>query len=438
VKGPASRFGFLSEIGGLGRPFENDVSTIALQIVLLGFLLFLSFVFSGSETALFSLKSYQVRKLQGRPSHRSITVGSLLKDPYHLLVTILIGNTLVNVAASSIGTNIVHRFVNQGVIGISVAIMTTLILIFGEIIPKTLAVSNPPRMSLAAAPLISRAVRLFSPLKSSLEIAIRAIVRRGSARVQAKLAPFDDHVAEAIALGHSEGALDGFEREMLGGIFRLMHLSVQNIMTPRTEVYMLSSDLTIGEAVALVRSSGYSRIPVFEAGERDTIIGILYTKDLLYTELRPDEDLSELVRKPIFVPESKALVDLLSDFVSGAAHFAVAIDEHGSFIGVVTLDDILGEVIGRDGDRHLEKYRYRRMSKSRWEVSGRMEMEYFNALLGTTLSGVHAETIAGCMIDRMGKIPSVGEEVVIDSLRLKVLAADSRRIIRVEVVKLRK
>ena len=113
---------------------------------------------------------------------------------------------------------VVHRFFDQGVVGISVAVMTTLILIFGEIVPKTLAVNNPTGMSLATAPLISLAVRLFSPVKRPLEIAIRAIVRRGSARVQAKLAPFDDHVAEAIALGHSEGILDGFEREMLSGI----------------------------------------------------------------------------------------------------------------------------------------------------------------------------------------------------------------------------
>ncbi len=414
------------------------MSIIASQIVLLGVLLFLSSVFSGSETALFSLKPYQVRKLERKPSRRSIRVSDLLRDPYHLLITILIGNTLVNVAASSIGTNLVGHFVRHGIVGISVVIMTVLILIFGEIVPKTFAVHNPPRTALATAPIISLAARFLAPLKIFLEAIIRLIVRPVSPRAQSKGAPVGEHVAEAIALGHSEGALDRYEREMLGGIFGLMHLSVQNIMTPRPEVYMLSSELTVGDAVGIVRSSGYSRIPIFDADSRDSIVGILYAKDLLYRQQDTARSLVDVCRKPLFVPESKSLVDLLEEFVSGAAHFAAVIDEYGSFTGIVTLDDILGEVIGRDGQRHLDKFRYRRKSKSEWMVSGRMEIEYFNALVGTDLSDPHAETIAGYIIDQLGRIPAVGEELVTDNLRLRVLAADGRRIAEVEVERLKR
>ena len=414
------------------------MTIIATQIMLLGLLLFLSSVFSGSETALFSLKPYQVRKLEQKPSRRSILVGDLLKDPYHLLVTVVIGNTLVNVAASSIGTNLVGHFVRRGIVGISVVIMTVLILIFGEIVPKTFAVHNPPRVALANAPMISLTARLFTPLKSSLESIMKLIVRFSPARGQGKTVPTGEHVAEAIALGHSEGALDRYEREMLGGIFRLMHLSVQNIMTPRPEVYMLSSDLEIGDAIGIVRSCGYSRIPVFDAGSRDSIVGILYAKDLLYRQEDPTRRLVDICRRPLFVPESKCLVDLLGEFVSGAAHFAAVIDEYGSFTGIVTLDDILGEVIGRDGERHLDKFRYRRKSKSVWVVSGRMEIEYFNAVVGTAISDPHVETIAGYVIDRLGRIPAVGEEVVAGNMRLRILNADERRVIEVEVEKLKR
>jgi putative hemolysin len=414
------------------------VSEIVAQIGLLACLLYLSSVFSGSESALFSLKPYQVRNLERKPSHRSIQVGTLLRDPYHLLVTIVIGNTLVNVAASSIGTNVVGHFVRRGVIGISVVVMTLLILIFGEIVPKTFAVRSPVRVSLATAPIISLAVRVFAPLKDSLDVVIRLIVRPGSQRAHGKIAPVGDHVVEAIALGHSEGALDRYEREMLGGIFRLMHLSVQNIMTPRPEVCMLSSNLTVGEAVTIVRSSGYSRIPIFDADSRDSIVGILYAKDLLYSQLETERRLVDVCRRPLFVPESKGLVDLLEEFVSGAAHFAAVIDEYGSFTGIVTLDDILGEVIGRDGERHLAKFRYRRKSRSGWVVSGRMEIEYFNALLGTDIADPHAETIAGYVINRMGRIPAVGEELVADNLRLRVIDADQRRIAEIEVDKVKR
>lgn len=413
------------------------METLAIQIVLLAVLLFFSAVFSSSETALFSLKSYQVRRLQSRPTRRSLTVGSLLKDPYHLLVTILIGNTLVNVAASSVGTTVIGRFFEQGVVGISVVVMTLLILIFGEIVPKTFAVSNPPSVSLATAPIIAVAVRLFAPLKVLLEAVIRSVVRKWAGQAASGEVHFGEHVAEAIALGHSEGVLDRSEREMLGGIFRLTHLSVQNIMTPRTEVLMLSSDVGLGDAVPMVRSAGYSRIPLFDPQKRDNIVGILYSKDLLHNQEKIELSLADISREPVFVPESKSLLDLLSEFVSGAAHFAVAIDEHGSFTGIVTLDDILSEIIGRDVARNPEKCRYRRLSRHSWEVSGRMEIEYFNVLVGVSLSDPGAETIAGLVINRMGMIPSVGDQIVIDNLRIRILSADNRRIalLRVEKVK---
>jgi putative hemolysin len=323
-------------------------------------------------------------------------------------------------------------------VGISVVVMTLLILIFGEIVPKTFAVSNPPSVSLATAPLISVAVRLFAPLKAFLEIVMKRASRREAAQAPSGETHLGEHVAEAIALGHSEGVLDRIEREMLGGIFRLIHLSVQNIMTPRTEVFMLSSEVSLGDAVPLVRSAGYSRIPLFDPQRRDDIIGILYSKDLLYSQGAPGLRLADVAREPVFVPESKSLMDLLSEFVSGAAHFAVAIDEHGSFAGIVTLDDILSEIIGRDVARNPEKYRYKRLSKNSWEVSGRMEIEYFNVLVGVSISDPGAETIAGLVINRMGRIPLTGEEVVIANLKIEVLQADDRRIALLLVEKVKK
>jgi putative hemolysin len=414
------------------------VTIIILQIVLLFVLLLLSSVFSGSETALYSLKSHQIRKLQRRPSRTSIMVTSLLKDPYHLLVTILVGNTLVNVAASSVGTDVVGHFVQEGVVGISVVIMTVLILIFGEVVPKTVAVNNPVGVSLRTARIISRAVRVFSPLRGGLEAVTSLAGRMGVGRATGRTHRYDDHVAEAIAVGHSEGILDRFEGEVLGGIFRIMHLSVLNIMTPRTEVFMLGSNATVGDALGRVGASGFSRIPIYDEEDRDSIRGVLYAKDLLQRQYSSDLRVGEIARKPVFVPEPKALVDLLREFVSGAAHFAVVIDEYGSFTGIVTLDDILEEIVGLEGDRHLEKHYHRRKGRTIWEISGRMELEYFNALVGASIPAEHVETVAGFVIDRMGEIPAVGEEMRFANLRFKVLGADNRRITRLEVERLKK
>jgi putative hemolysin len=414
------------------------VTMLVLHIGLLVCLLFLSAIFSGSETALFSLKPYQVRKLQKKPSRRSIRVELLLRDPHHLLVTILVGNTLVNVAASSIGTDFVGRFVEHGVVGISVAVMTVLILIFGEVVPKTFAVSHPLRVSLSTSRIICVAVSLLAPLRRVTEVAVRLAETLNLRRLAGRPRDSHEHVAEAIALGHSEGVLDEFEGEVLGGVFRVMHLSVQNIMTPRTEVFMLSSDLTLQEAVGIVKSSGYSRIPVFDAEERDNIRGVLYAKDLLLKQYSPQLRVKEIARRPIFVPESKPIINLLREFVLGAAHFAVAIDEYGSFTGIVTLDDILAEIVDRVGERHPERHTYIRKGRWQWEVPGRMELEFFNALVGASLKDPHAETVAGYIINRLGRIPSVGEVLISEHLRLRVLNAGTRRIRSVEVERLRK
>ena len=411
---------------------------LIFQIGLMICLLSLSAIFSGSETALFSLKPYQVRRLQRKPSRRSIRVESLLKDPHHLLVTILVGNTLVNVAASSIGTDFVGRFVEHGVVGISVTAMTVLILIFGEVVPKTFAVSHPLRVSLGTSRVISVAVSLLGPLRRVTEVAVRFADRLNVGRLSGVGRDSHEHVAEAIALGHSEGVLDEFEGEVLGGIFRIMHLLVQNIMTPRTEVLMLSSDLTLEEAVGIVKSSGYSRIPVFDAEERETIRGVLYAKDLLLKQYSPQLRVKEIARRPIFVPESKPIINLLREFVSGAAHFAVAIGEYGSFTGIVTLDDILAEIVDRAGERHPERHTYIRKGRGQWEVSGRMEMEFFNALVGASIKDPYAETIAGYIINRLGRIPATGEVLVSENLRLRILNASTTRIKSVEVEKLRK
>ena len=412
------------------------MAIFVLQIGLLVVLLSLSGFFSGSETALFSLKPYQIRKLSRRPSRRSIAVAELISDPMRLLVTILVGNTLVNVAASSVGTNVISHLVHKGVVGISVAAMSTLILIFGEIVPKTYAVHHPLTVSLRSSPMLSVAVGLASPLRavatSLSSLAARARIP-GAARPEHEHA----HVAEAVATGHSEGVLDVFEREMLGGFLRLQRLSVQNIMTPRPEVFMIDSDTTVSDALRLVKSSGFSRVPVFEKGRRESIRGVLYVKDLLQKQYSESLRIIDIARTPVFIPESKSLVALLNDFASGSAHFAVVVDEYGSFSGIVTLDDIIEEIVGQQLTEK-SKNAYVRKAKSTYEVSAKMELEYFNALLKSSLVDNLAETVGGFILNRLGRIPAEGEKFVFEGIRFRVISADARQIISLEVSKGRK
>jgi putative hemolysin len=409
------------------------VTTILLQIGLLVVLLVFSGIFSGSETALFSLKPFQTRKLERQPSRRSIRVSSLLSDPVRLLATILVGNTLVNVAASSVGTSIAGHLVHRGVVGISVAVMSALILIFGEIVPKTYAVNKPLKTALRTSAIISTAVRLMSPLRAFFTALSKLAARTrlpGAAMPDHKHA----HVAEAVAEGHTEGVLDSLERRMLAGFLKIEHQSAQNIMTPRTEVFMLDAGTRVADAVPLVRSAGFSRVPIFDAEKRDSIKGVAYVKDLLQRQYSGDLSLRDIARQPVFVPESKSLVDLLSEFVKGAAHFAVAVDEYGTFTGIVTLDDIVEEIVGEELNRRSKNI-YRKRTRSTFEVSARMELEYFNALLGSMLADNNAETIGGFILNNMGRIPAVGEKFVLEGIRFKVLDGDGRQIKTLEIGK---
>jgi CBS domain containing-hemolysin-like protein len=409
------------------------VTTILLQIALLGVLLVFSGFFSGSETALFSLKPFEIRKLERRPSRRSIGVASLLSDPLRLLVTILVGNTLVNVAASSVGTNIVGHVVQRGVVGISVAVMSALILIFGEIVPKTYAVNKPLKTALRTSGLIAVAVKVMSPLRAFFR-ALSSLAAKAKLPGAAMPDHEHAHVVEAVVAGHSEGVLDGLERRMLGGFLKIEHQSVQNIMTPRTEVFMLDAGTRVADAVGPIKSAGFSRVPVFETENRDNIKGVVYVKDLLQKQYSENLSLSDIARRPVYVPESKSLVDLLSEFVKGAAHFSVVVDEYGSYSGIVTLDDIIEEIVGEELNVR-SKNTYRKRTRSTYEVSARMELEYFNALLGSLLVDSNAETVGGFILNRTGRIPAVGEEFTFEGIRFKILDGDLRQIGRLEVGK---
>jgi CBS domain containing-hemolysin-like protein len=235
------------------------------------------------------------------------------------------------------------------------------------------------------------------------------------------------HVVEAVSAGHTEGVLDGLERRMLAGFLKIEHQSVQNIMTPRTEVFMVDAGTRVADAVGPFKSAGFSRVPVFETENRDNIKGVVYVKDLLHKQYSENLSLSDIARRPVFVPESKSLADLLSEFVKGAAHFAVVVDEYGCFCGIVTLDDIVEEIVGEELDAR-SKNTYRKKTRSAYEVSARMELEYFNALMGSSLVDNNAETVGGFIINRVGRIPATGDEFIFEGIGFKILEADSRQI----------
>lgn len=418
------------------------MAIVVVETALVLALLALSACFSSSETALFSLRPHEMRRLEREPTARSLRAVALLKNPHRLLVSLLVGNTLVNVAAASLGHSVASRCLAENQIAVSVTAMSLLLLVAGEVTPKTYAVKNPVRASTRLARFAGACVTVLGPLEGGLNSILKLVAHRSHRSLKEGEPSAGERIDQALALGHSQGVVDRFEGEVLRGLFRVSHLSVGNVMTPRTEVFAVSSRLTLGEAVGSIKASGFSRILVTGADDPHAIEGVLYVKDMLYGGHGPDVTTGQAARKPVFVPETKSVASLMREFESGAYHFAVVIDEYGVFTGVVTMDDVLAEITGRGvsthGDRYGDKYSYRKRSRSGWEVSGRMAVSYFNALTGSALAAEGAETVAGLVIRKLGRIPAPGDHLAVGSVRFTVLDADRVRVKRLLADKVRR
>ncbi len=396
-------------------------------------LILFSAFFSGSETAFFSLsRSYIDGAEKGQPRKRA--VASLLGRPRMLLVTILFGNLLVNIASTSVVTALAINLFGEKGIGIAVIVMTFIILLFGEITPKSLAMKNAAAFAAAAAPLMKIFMILFAPARVVLEKIADFSVERSRRLFGERREEYEAHeLATAVEMGHSEGLFDEFEEEVLTKLFLFTETTVREILTPRVEVFSLDVDTPLNEAVFQVRSRGFSRVPLF--GEtNDNILGVLFAKDLLRYSRDERIDLREIMRPAQFVPDSKRIRELFGELIAARQHMVMVIDEHGSFDGIVTLEDILEEIFGEIRDRRepkVEEFLF--INRDSLVAEGAMNLEDINDILGTEFDSREVETVAGYLIEEIGRIPREGEVFTIGDLRFLVISAEPTRINKIKI-----
>jgi CBS domain containing-hemolysin-like protein len=410
-------------------------SYIALSATVI-FLLLLSAFFSGSETAFFSLPRQSVAGMAtgGRRSRR---VASLLSEPRKLLVSILFGNLLVNIANTSAVTVLAIRLFGERGVGYSALVMTILILIFGEIVPKSLAIRDSPVISIRVAPLMQFFMVVFYPFRLVLgriaDTAARACRRLFGEREERYGAR---ELAVAVEAGHREGLFDEFEKEFLTNLFMFAETTVHGVLTPRVEVFSLDVDTPLQEALIRIRSRGYTRVPLYE-GEPENIVGILHAKDLLLHARDERIGLRDLVRPVDFVPETKNIRDLLGDLITSHRHVVIAVDEHGSFEGIVTLEDILEEIFGEIRDRREPPVQeYMMTGEDSIIVEGTMSLEDLGEVFRADLVSKEVETIAGYLIEEIGRIPREGETFNLGDLRFLVISAGRTRIDKMKIERL--
>jgi len=411
--------------------------TNILSLIGLAVLVAFSAFFSGSETALFSLGKLRLRRMKQTGQARAGLIEKMLGHPSQLLISILVGNMFVNIMASSLATVLfVSLFAHRGEI-IAFATMSAAILIFGEITPKFIAVNNPDRFSAAIAPPLWTFSRAISTLVRVLERTTESLVHllEGGRRAKSG-APTEEELMTVVELSHKEGIVDPVELQMILRAFEFGHLPVSDVMTPRTEMFSLTLDTRPDQARALLKERGFSRVPVYRQ-DPEEIIGIVHAIDLV-TDMfgEPADNLEKYIHAAPFVPEVKRVGPLLREFQKTGTHMAIVIDEHGALSGVVTLEDLLEEIVGEIVDRkERPPAAYHHLDRKTAVVAGTMELNQFNRIFRTELKHSEYKTIAGCIIGRLGRIPEEGESIEWDGLSFKVLKGAPHRIIALRVRK---
>jgi len=400
-------------------------------------LLILSAFFSGSETALIAANRYRLAYLARHGNRSAMRVRKLIEDRERLLSTILVGNNFANIAASALATTLAIEIAGERGVLLATLLMTVLVLIFAEIAPKTLAARYPERISFFVATPIALLEKVLWPVAGGA-IAIANVSLRliGHSGAESTVMSEED-LKGMISLGDEELKIAREKRSMLRGVFRLEDVSVEDIMIPRTAVAAIDIEAPPSAIVDIIRNSGFTRFPVYR-GTLDDVIGVLNSKDMFKFSDRIDElDIRKMCRKPLFVPESAPIQAVLKAFQKQRQHLAMVIDEYGGVEGIVTLEDVLEEIVGEIHDEFdvPRVPQVAELEDGALRVAGACPLAFLNRRYGLALTSEESTTLAGFVMELSGRIPDPGEELTYDGLTFVVEAAEPNRVDQVRIVR---
>ncbi len=406
------------------------------DFIILAVLLVLSGVFSGSETALVSLSMARAESLyrEGRSGSRALY--HLKSDPSRMLITILIGNNVVNIAASAMATVVATEYFGTRGPGIAVGVLTILILIFGEITPKSLATRFSERISLFISPLIYGLMRLMYPLVW-LFLQFTNWIRSRTKAVEDPLVT-ESEVITMVGHGEVEGVIETGEREMIERVFNFNDLKAADVMTPRRQVYRLDGRRLVKDVLPEILQQPFSRIPLF-AADPDEIVSLVFLRDLMIAITSGDMDIpvSQIAQEPLFTAENTPTDELIRTLRSKRRHMAVVVDEHGAMVGVVTLEDLLEELVGEIYDEtDVKPDEMMELSEGRVLVNGATELRVIEDYFEMDIPGKPTDTINRWLLEHTERIPVKDEQFALDGLKIRVEDASSRRIHQVVLEKI--
>ena len=417
-----------------------EIGLILAAIILL---LLLSSFFSGSETALTAASRARMHALEQEGNARARLVNRLLQAPEKMIGAVLLGNTLVDVFATALATRLAVDLVGEVGIAYATVIMTVLIVIFSAVLPKTYAFAYPDRMALAVAPLMHAVIWLLAPVTIAIRFIVRNILRMTPSKADdaANILAAHEEIRGTIGLGAKEGAVARGDANMLGGVLDLRELQVEDIMVHRTKMETVCADESPQTIIDSVLKSQYTRVPLWRE-EPENIVGILHVKDMLAAISKLGWDISRLdimsfAQHPWFVPDTTSLKDQLNAFLRKKSQLALVVDEYGEVEGLVTLEDILEEIVGDISDEHdVPVPGVRPQPDGSVNVDGSVPIRDLNRAMDWNLPDAEATTIAGLVIHEARSIPDVGQSFTFHGFRFSVMRKQRNRLMALRITPL--
>jgi Mg2+/Co2+ transporter CorB len=415
---------------------------LLFSLLIIAVLILLSAFFSGSETGLTAISRARIYRLETDGNRRAKLVHRLRNRKEELIGTILLGNNMVNIGASALATSIAIELWGDNAVWLVTLVMTLVVLIFAEVMPKTFAINNPEKVALAVAPAFIILVKIFAPITAAVQMLINGSLRLIGVDLKpgSSLISASDALRGTIELQHRDGEIVKLDRDMLGGILDLAHTEVGEVMVHRKNMITIDIDLPVAEIIRLAVDSEHSRLPLWQ-DDPDNIVGILHLRDLTKImhhkgqQALSHQDIQQLLTKPWFIPESTSLRDQLLAFRHMRHHFALVVDEYGALLGILTLEDILEEIVGEIDDEHdqPDSGEIIRAGDGSYSVEGKVTLRDLNRYLDWHLPDENANTIAGLLIHEARLIPDVGQQFEFHGCHFTVLAKDGNQLTRLRL-----
>ncbi|MDF1801682.1 HlyC/CorC family transporter [Thalassovita sp.] len=423
----------------LDSAFWITAASILLLLVLSGF-------FSGSETALTAASRGKLRAQADKGSRGAQRALDITEDNERLIGSVLLGNNLVNILAASLATSLFTRAFGESGVALATLVMTLLVLIFAEVLPKTYAITNAERAAAGVSPIIQVVITVFSPMVTAVRWLVRLVLRVFGIKADpdSHILAVREEIAGALYLGHSEGVVEKEDRDRILGALDLSERAVEEIMLHRSQIEMINADDSPEQILSQCLQSNHTRLPVFQ-GDPDNIVGVVHAKDLLRGMHKlafgpqanglTEFSIQDVAMPPYFIPDTTTLDDQMRQFLRRRTHFALVVDEYGSLEGLITLEDILEEIVGEitdefdpDADHPIQKTK-----EGHFLIEGAMTIRDLNRATDWSLPDEEANTIAGLVIHEAQMIPDVGQVFNFHGFRFEVRGRDGNRITNLKI-----